>query len=91
MVYPTISRVNGVTSSAWMYRTTSRLVSIFHILIIRANHVGGGCQYPLSGNVKGVDCTNIENAEDVLCVAGMCVVQSCTEGFTVVGEKCELV
>ncbi|KZO94921.1 hypothetical protein CALVIDRAFT_556120 [Calocera viscosa TUFC12733] len=54
----------------------------------------GGCVYPLPGRVAGgVDCTDIDGVEDVSCMQGFCVVNSCREGYAVSadGQSCDAV
>jgi len=48
----------------------------------------GGCEFPLEGREKGVDCTAIANVDAVLCLGGRCVVRSCRKGFVAIGDGC---
>lgn len=43
----------------------------------------GGC----SSEGTGVDCSQIEGAEDVSCEVGRCVVRQCAKGWAVSGDE----
>jgi hypothetical protein len=53
-----------------------------------ADLAGGGCEWPLPGRPKGVDCSAIDYAGDVSCVRGECVLHTCQKGYTVKGLEC---
>lgn len=82
-------------SNASTPRVTSKLVSL-HLwpFLCRNGQVlmtlGGGCEFPLPGRPKGIDCSAIEGSEEVACVKGRCVVEACQSGFALVdGRRCE--